>query len=359
MPLCPQIPTIRQRYTMTFHIKAKGLQGLALTGGLIAMLFAAPALAQTEKPGEGINVIPLKSSIAEETFQTVLVMKALEELGYGVEEIRELEYPAAYVAIANGDGTFMADSWDPLHADFFAAAGGEEKIYREGVYSPGALQGYLIDKKTADEHGITNLGQLKEPEIAKLFDANGDGKADLAGCTPGWGCEKVIEHQLDAYDLRDTVTHNQGAYAAIMADTIARHKQGEPILYYTWTPYWVSGVLVPGKDVVWLNVPHSAQPGAMKDADTTLPDGSNYGFQLNDQRIAANLEWAKANPAAAKLFSIMEISAADINAQNLLMNRGQDSQADIERHADAWIKANQDTWDGWLKEARAAANDQG
>ncbi|WP_299444090.1 glycine betaine/L-proline ABC transporter substrate-binding protein ProX [uncultured Rhodospira sp.] len=330
------------------------LRGTAAAVGLSVALMAGPALA-ADMPGEGVEVIPLKSSIAEETFQTMLVMKALEELGYDVQDIKELEYAAGHVAIANGDGTFMADHWDPLHSDFFQEAGGEEKIYREGVYSPGALQGYLIDKKTAEEHDITNLGQLQDPEIAALFDNDDDGKADLTGCTPGWGCEQVIEHQLDAFDLRDTVTHNQGSYSAIIADTITRYEQGESILYYTWTPYWVSGVLVPGEDVVWLNVPSSALPPPREDVDTSLPDGSNYGFQANDQRIIANREWAEANPAAAELFSIMKISANDISAQNLKMRDGEDSEEDIERHTEAWISAHQDTWNGWLEEARAAA----
>ena len=343
---------------MTGRLTSNMIRGLAASVGLGAVLAAAPAVAQ-DKPGEGVNVIPLKSSIAEETFQTVLVSKALEELGYTVEDIKELEYAAAHVAIASGDGTFLADHWDPLHIDFYEEAGGDEEIYREGVYSPGALQGYLIDKKTAEEHGITNLGQLQDPEIAKLFDNDGDGKADLAGCTPGWGCEKVIEHQLDAFELRDTVAHNQGSYSAIIADTITRFEQGEPVLYYTWTPYWVSGVLVPGEDVTWLNVPFSSLPGERSDVDTALEDGSNYGFQANDQRIIANREFAEANPAAAELFSIMKLSANDISAQNLLMRDGQDSEADIERHADAWIAGHQETWNEWLEQARAAAEEQG
>ncbi len=329
------------------------------TGAAIAVtssfLISGAAFADDMKPGEGVEVQPLKSSIAEETFQTVLVMKALEELGYDVKDIQEIEYAAGHVAIGNGDATFLADHWNPLHADFYKAAGGDEKIYREGVYSPGALQGYLIDKKTADEHNITNISQLSDPKIAKIFDNNGDGKADLAGCNPGWGCEGVIEHHLDAYDLRDTVAHNQGSYSAIIADTITRYKAGEPILYYTWTPYWVSGVLVPGKDVTWLQVPFSSLPGENKDADTALPDGSNYGFQVNNQQIIANKAWAEENPAAAKLFAIMELSANDISAQNLRMRDGEKSAEDINRHADAWIKANQAKFDGWLEEARKAA----
>ncbi|NEV61297.1 glycine betaine/L-proline ABC transporter substrate-binding protein ProX [Thiorhodococcus minor] len=318
------------------------------------MLGAGTTLAG-DLPGEGVKAQPIKSSIAEETFQTLLVVKALEALGYEVGDIKEIEYAAGHVAIANGDATFMADHWDPLHADFYTKAGGDEKLYREGVYSSGALQGYLIDKKTSDAYGITNISQLEDPKIAKLFDSNGDGTADLAGCTPGWGCEKVIEHHLDAYDLRDTVTHNQGSYSAIIADTIARYKQGDPIFYYTWTPYWVSGVLVPGKDVVWLQVPFSSLPGERAGVDTSLPDGSNYGFQANTQRIVANREWAEANPAAAKLFSIMQLSNNDISSQNLRMRDGEKSVADIERHTNAWIRANQETFDGWIAEAKKAA----
>ena len=335
----------------TFPVAGRWLAALTLTGGMMA----AGTISAADLPGKGVTVQPLKSSIAEETFQTLLVVKALERLGYDVKPIKEVEYAAGHVALANGDGTFMADHWDPLHIDFFERAGGEAKLYREGVFSPGALQGYLIDKATADKHGIVNVEQFKDPNIAKLFDSNGDGKADLSGCNPGWGCEKVIEHHLDAYGLRDTVTHNQGSYSAIIADTIARHQQGQPIFYYTWTPYWVSGVLVPGRDVAWLQVPFSSLPGALKDADTALPDGSNFGFQVNAQRIAANREFAENNPAAAKLFAIMQVSSNDISAQNLRMRDGEKSAADIERHADAWIKANQATFDGWIEEALAAA----
>ncbi len=210
------------------------------------------------------------------------------------------------MAIGNGDATFLADHWDPLHIDFYKNAGG-------------------------------------------------DAKADLTGCTPGWGCEKVIEHQLDAFKLRDTVAHRQGSYSAIIADTITRFKQGESVLYYTWTPYWVSGVMVPGRDVIWLQVPFSALPGERSDVDTALPDGSNYGFQANTQRIVANRAFVDANPSAAKLFSIMQLSNNDISAQNLRMRDGEKSAKDIARHSDAWIKANQATFDGWIEAALQAS----
>ena len=315
----------------------------------------AGAAAAESLPGKGIAVQPLKSSIAEETFQTQLVMKALEALGYTVKPIKEVEYPTAHIAIANGDATFMADHWNPMHSDFYKNAGGDAKLARKGVYSDNAAQGYLIDKKTADQHKITHISQFTDPKIAKLFDADGDGKADLTGCNPGWGCEAVIEHQLTAFKLRDAVTHQQGSYSALIADTITRFKAGKPVFYYTWTPYWVSAQLKPGTDVVWLEVPFSSLPGEQGKLDTQLPNGKNYGFVVNKQQIVANKAFVEKNPAAGRLFEVMTLPINDINAQNNRMAQGENTSADITRHTEGWIKAHQKTFDQWIAQARAAA----
>jgi len=327
---------------------------IAIAMGTLA-LAAGSGYASDALPGKGIKVFPIKSSVAEETFQTQLVNKALTQLGYDVQPIQEVEYPTAHLAVGNGDATFMAVHWNPLHSDYYTNAGGDSKLYRKGVYIDNAAQGYLIDKKTADAYKITNIAQFQDPKIAKLFDTNGDGKADLTGCNPGWGCEAMIENHLDAYKLRNTVNHQQGTYSALIADTIARYKSGKPIFYYTWTPYWVSNELKPGRDVVWLEVPFSSAPGEQKGTDTKLPNGKNYGFVVNKQQILANKAWTDKNPAAAKLFEVMQLPLADINAQNYMMSQGQNKPADIERHVTGWIKAHQKTFDNWLEQARAAA----
>ncbi|MGB9096266.1 glycine betaine/L-proline ABC transporter substrate-binding protein ProX [Erwinia sp.] len=326
----------------------------ALLAAALTTLVATQVSA-ADLPGKGITVKPVQSTISEETFQTLLISRALEKLGYTVDQPSEVDYNVAYTTIAAGDGTFIATNWKPLHDDMYNAAGGDKKFFREGTYVQGAAQGYLIDKKTAEKYHITRIDQLKDPKLAKLFDSNDDGKADLTGCTPGWGCEAVINHQIKAYGLTDTVVHNQGNYSAMIADTITRFKEGKPILYYTWTPYWVSDVLVPGRDTVWLQVPFSSMPGAQKEVDTKLPNGANYGFPVNTMHIVANKVWAEKNPAAAKLFSEMKLPIADINAQNSRMHQGQSSEDDINAHVDGWIKAHQAQFDGWVKDAMAAA----
>lgn len=345
-----------ERFKITYNAQRrfKWLSALALAAlALTTTLAMAQAPARDGGlPGKGVQVQALQSALAEETFQTMLVNRALERLGYAPQPIKEVAYQTAHVAVANGDATFLAVHWDPLHRDYFEHAGGDAKLLRTGAYAGPAAQGYLIDKATADKYHITNVDQLRDPAVARLFDHDGDGKADLTGCDPGWGCEAMIEHQLDAYKLRATVRHVQGSYAALIADTIGRYKRGEPILYYTWTPYWVSSVLVPGRDVVWLQVPFSANP---QNASTRLDDGSDYGFAVSTTRIVVNRAWAEKNPAAVRLFDVMRLPIADISAENERVRDGENTQADIARHTDGWIKYHQQVFDGWIAQALAAA----
>ena len=305
-------------------------------------------------PGEGVTVTPAYS-VLEEMFQTEVVNLGLEELGYTVEPGKELEYATMHVDIGNGGIDYTAAHWEQLHQDFFENSGGDDSLERTGTFIPNVLQGYKIDTATAEEYGITSLEQLQDPEIAALFDTDGNGRANLTGCNPGWGCELVIEHQLDEYGLRDTVEHDQGQYFALMADTITRYEQGEPILFYTWTPLWVSGVLQEGEDVTWLEVPYTSLPeeqGEVSEADTTV-DGENLGFAVDQQVILTNQEFYDNNPAAARFFELAQIPISDVSAQNLLMREGEDSPEDIRRHAEEWVADNQATFDGWVEEAMA------
>lgn len=308
--------------------------------------------ASADQPGAGVSVTGFHSPIAEEKFQTLILNRALKDLGYDTQPILEVEYNAGYTAISQNDIQWAAISWDPLHNDMFKNSGGGETIIKLGQYISGAAQGYLMDKATAEKYNIDTIDDLKDPKIAKLFDATGDGKADLTGCQPGWGCEAVINHQLDAFELRDTVNHVQGSYAAIISDTIARYKAGEPIVYYTWTPYWVSGVLIPNEDVVWLQVPRSEHP---QGTDTKLPNGDNYGFNVNSERVVVNKAFADANPAAKKLFEVAELNINAVSAENKLIADGENTVADINRHVDNWIEKNKELYNSWLDAARSAA----
>ncbi len=347
---------------MNFFSKSKA----AVTGAVVATLMAVPLAVQADKhmPGEGVTVEMARATWDTGWFPAEVYKQMLEELGYEIPRITTLDNPPFYQSVGQGDMDLWVNGWFPLHNTYEDAfQPGAKKIGY--VAEGGALQGYLVDKKTAEELDIKTLQDIKRDEVKEALDANGDGKADLVACPPGWGCEAVIEHHLDAYDLRDHVNSIKASYSASMADALGRYKNGESIFFYTWTPNWTVGVLEPGEDVVWLTVEEANLPEDQKDLEdaTTMSgvtgcvaDPCNMGWPANDIRPVANNDFLENNPAAATLLEEASIPIGDIFAQNAKMNEGEDSAEDLQRHASEWIENNRDTVDQWLEKAREAAS---
>lgn len=315
-------------------------------------LFAPLVFAQ-DLPGRGRMVQPTYNSL-EGLFQTFVVVIGLEKLGYEVKKPGFTKPAMQYLAVAQGDIDFSAEAWLPTQQSFWEAAGKESKMTKFGPLVANATAGYFVDKRTAEKYGLTTVDQLKDPKIAQLFDTDGSGKAALYGCPQGWGCELRIEHHLDAYGLRATVRHVKGEPPLLAADFIRRFRESKPVLFFTYTPQWISQVLVPGKDVEYLTVPFTSLPGAVK-VNTTLPDGRNIGHPINNIYIIAAQKFVRENHAAAKFFEIARIPLADVNAQNYKLSVGEKSFEQIRAHAEEWISANRSEFDSWIEQAKRAA----
>ena len=298
-------------------------------------------------------------------FQAEIYRALLQRLGYPVAEPQTLENDQFYAQAAAGDIDLWASGWFPLHNRYLSKEEITGKVEPVGFEIPGgAIQGYLVDKATAERLELTNLEELARPDVAAAFDRNGNGKADLIGCNQGWACGEVINNQLQEYGLEATVEQIQGDYAPLMEATVERFRQGEPVLFYTWTPNWTVGQLQPGQDVVWLEVPYPSLPADQQnlESETVLTgiegcvaDPCTIGFPRNDIRAVANTEFLEKNPAVRALLEQVTIPLEDIAAQNALMLSGEGSQADIRRHAQEWLQANNQQVARWIAAAQATA----
>ncbi len=298
-------------------------------------------------------------------FQAEVYRLLLEELGYDVQGPATMENEAFYAAVATDEVDFWVNGWFPLHQGYVEThgPGDPSPIVPVGRQVPeGSLQGYLVDRRTAERHGIDSLDDLRDPAIARLFDTDGDGRADLIGCNAGWGCAEVIEHQLDAYDLRSHVEQIQGDYTPLMYNLLERYERGDPVLFYTWTPNWTVGSLRPGEDVVWLEVPFASLPSGdgsqegrttVRGVDGCPSDPCAMGWPPNDVRAVANRAFLRDHPALRHLLEVVEISSEAIHTQNARMFAGEDTAADIRRHAEEWVESNRATVNVWLDGARA------
>lgn len=358
---------------------------------LVALLVPAPVLAaagddQGPSPSVGTSPTPTPTPTATGTpgadgqdpqspptvrmaratwdtgwFQAEIYRLLLQRLGYQVPSPQTMGNEEFYSSAAAGEVDLWVNGWFPLHRQVIREQSLGEQLQIVGTQvEGGALQGYFIDEATAAEHDITGLTDLQDPEIAQLFDTDDDGRADLTGCNPGWGCEAVIEHQLDAYELRDTVEHVQGDYSPLMAQTVERYESGQPVLYYTWTPNWTVGELQPGSDVRWLQVPFPSLPEGQRDAeDRTAVSGLSgcaddpcqTGWPPNDIRAVGSRAFLEANPAVRRLLEVVQIPLADILAQNARMVAGEGTVVDIVSHAEEWIAEHPGQVEEWIAHA--------
>ena len=326
-------------------------------GAAVALAMTASAITSdvaAQEPGEGKSINMARATWDTGWFQAAIYKQLLEKLGYDVSQVRTLDNPPFYQAVGQGDMDLWVNGWFPLHNTY-------RENFEDGasivgyVAEGGALQGYLVDKKSAEQYGITNLMDFTKPEIKEAFDSNGDGKADLVACPPGWGCEEKITNDLEELDLGDHINPIKAGYSASMADALGRYKQGDPILFYTWTPNWTVGLLAPGKDVVWIEMPNATESTTVADVEGCVDNPCELGWQANDIRPVANNEFLDNNPAVNAVLEEARIPLDDIFAQNAKMNEGEDSQEDIDRHAAEWIENNSDLVNGWLEAARQAA----
>lgn len=345
---------------LNFRSPRSILTPLALgLASVLALGTSTPALlAQTsDLPGEGITLRPTATSLQEEIFSADVASIGLRELGYEIEELKELDYAIQLAGIANQELDFTGLHVEQVQAGFFEGAGGTDRLQRVGkLYD--LNQGYLIDKATAEEYGLETIDQLQDPDLAEVFDTDGDGKANLVGCDPGWGCNGVIAHHLEVYDLEDTVEQDSGSYSVLVADMVTRYEQGEPVLYYFYTPYWLHDVLRWDEDVVALGVPYTDLPdeqSELTEADTTR-EGLNYGFVIDAGRFVVSNAFAEENPAVVKLLEQIAIPTEDVNAISRRITEGEDDREDIQAMAEEWVENNQEQFDQWVAEALAVGS---
>ncbi|MFO7750853.1 MAG: glycine betaine/L-proline ABC transporter substrate-binding protein ProX [Desulfobacteraceae bacterium] len=338
-------------------MKGKNCMKTILAGVVLStLLLLGGEVTAKDLPGKGTTVQPARATWTTGFFLEALYSRALSELGYDVRNPKDLSNPIFYQAVCQGDVDFWANGWFPLHDDQLPS-NFDEKAEKVGyVARAGALQGYLASREMVKKYDITSLDDFKRPEVKKAFDDNGDGKADLVACPPGWGCEKAITKHMKAYGLNDHINTIKAGYSASMADAVARADAGQPVFFYTWTPNWTVFRLKPGKDVMWLNVPHDLE-GENTDAMDVEGAATNpvkMGFVPNDINVVANKDFLKENPAAEKLFQVMFVPIQEIFAQNNKMFEGENKQRDIEGHVDEFIAKHQNKWNTWLKAAKAA-----
>jgi glycine betaine/proline transport system substrate-binding protein len=342
-------------------------------------------------PGEGVTVTMGRANWSTGYFQAELYRQLLQELGYTVTDPAELELGPnnGYIAMAEGQMDFWANSWYPGHLSWLAGelpdgslVGDHLTVLGEEMIA-GGLQGFLVTKSFADEFGVYTMDQLNDnPDAIAAFDATdpapGNGVADIFGCPESWTCDNIITAQI-AFSGWDNLNQTIAGYDAMFAQAVDAANEGVPMVAYTWTPSAYITQLRPGDNVYWMGVdeilddsnPTGTEGGeeySQRGADGTggfaaigpdqCPSAADQesgqckiGWIAADILVTANNDFLAANPAAEALLAAVKLSVIEVSLANVEQGEGA-APGDL---ATDWIANNRATVDAWLDAARAAA----
>lgn len=324
------------------------------------VVVASSSYAKDAKPGKGKTVaIGLDDSLGANYVTDQIAIAAFKEMGYDVHTTT-LSSSLAMPALAQNDLNVVVEAIFPQSQPSFDKVADKLERGDQGMIIGGGINGYLIDKKTADKYHITSLEQFKDSKIAKLFGSAVDSsRAQLISCDPGWMCGKVVDYQIKKFGLSKTIRIVQGKYEPLIVDAVARVKRGEPAFFYTWSPSWVNNSLVPGKDVVWLPTPEDALPQGMTVKGSALVDNvEGCAGGANPCRMAMpswnwdpmiNKVFASKNPAVWRFLTQMRFPLAKWSYWEAEINKTHGNPDAIKKMADDWISQNKGIFGQWIE----------
>ena len=113
---------------------------------------------------------------------------AEQELGLDISTVTTTAVPVIWEAMARNKGEvdIWPDVWLPNQqglVDKYVKGAGTVKLAQNGYE---AKQGYCVTQVTVDKYGIKDVSDLANPDNAKLFDTNGDGKGEMWIGASGW-----------------------------------------------------------------------------------------------------------------------------------------------------------------------------
>lgn len=152
---------------------------------------------------------------------------------------------ALFEGMAKNDGSvdIFPDMWTvQLSAqwDQYIAPGSEESVKVNAVPYVGA-EGIFVPGYVQDEFGISSIEQMKDPEIAKLFDTDGNGKGEYWTGAAGWQSvdyNAVKAKSMGFADYWEPVVVEVPVFEGMLD---AAYKKEQPILFYYYTPEWIFG----------------------------------------------------------------------------------------------------------------------
>ncbi len=279
---------------------------------------------------------------------TADILKRIIEDNLGLEvELQSASNPIIFEAMDQGRMHVHPEVWLPNQQNLHDKYVVDRKTVLMNEYgvpsSPGEM---CVTDTTAERTGIKDIQELADPDMAKHFDTDGDGRGNIWIGAPGWASTNIEMIRAKSYGYDVTMNLDVMDETLALANVDAAVANNTNIVFMCYTPHhmfslynlipltepaydqekWV--VIQPTDDPDWLE--KSSAPVAWDRASLHIM----FASTLPDEQ-----------PEVAKLLSSIQFTADQLAAMTLAVVVEKTSTPD---YAEEFVAANSDLIDSWL-----------
>lgn len=253
------------------------------------------------------------------------------------------QQPVIYAGMDKGDGSIdvHTDMWMPN----WQAAWDEYVVDKETVDHNTPYKGtsnlyvpaYMTDK-------VKTIEDLNDPEIAAMFDTDGDGLGEYWPGDVTWASTKRWQIKFKSYGLDALWEPNIVSADTFKAGLAAAYASSKPQLFYAWTPEAIHVQY----DLAIVEEPERFD--GCEDVDLDAEDWLEVSeFECviapNDVFVAFSKSLYDRNPPVAEMLKRVQFTGDEINGWIVEMF---ENKRDPQEVAEEWIEDNMDTVNGWI-----------
>ena len=279
---------------------------------------------------------------------TANVLKVIIEDNFGLDvELQNGTNPVVFEAMDTGSMHVHPEVWLPnqsnLH-DKFVKTKGSVMMNPNGV---AAFQGMCVTKWTAEEHGVTKLSDLTDPDVSKLFDTDGDGKGEIWIGASGWASTNVEKIRAKSYGYDATMNLKEMDETLALAEVDNAVTQKKPIVFFCYTPHHMFALheLVileePKHDPAKWNV---IQP--TDDPEWLAKSDAPVAWDLAYLHIHYASELETNYPEVASMLSKVKLDTDTVSKMTYALVVDKEDPADFAKN---WVSENSSTVEKWLR----------
>ena len=279
---------------------------------------------------------------------TASILKVVLEENLGLEvELQNGTNPVIFEAMDSGSMHVHPEVWLPnqnnLH-DKFVKSEGTVRMSPNGV---AAFQGMCVTKGTAERTGIKRLADLADPDMAKNFDANDDGRGEVWIGASGWASTNVEKVRAKSYGYDETMELVEMDETLALANVDAAVAQGNDLVFFCYTPHHLFTLheLVvleePAYDASkWMVIQPTDDPQWLEKSDAPVA----WDLAYLHVHYATALE--QMHPEAAAVLANVKLDTNQVSGMTYALVV---DKADPDDYARQWVKDNAALVDTWMK----------